>query len=470
MSKAHQIKKSAIRFFQSAPYSVKVIFASLQGFWLNYWRKQNREKYLQEVAQKDQWSRQQIDDWQQDALRKMLDHAVKTVPYYQNLWTEIWRNDPELSHLNLNNWPILEKSVVKANPESFLSEKYQGQKLYSISTSGTSGTPMNFVFDREALSYWYAMYEHRIKRWNGVSDADNWANIGGQLICDIQQKKPPFWVWNFPMKQLYLSSYHISPENIEHYLKAIIKYRVQYLLGYVSSIYNLAREGLEQGLEFPVLKLVITNAEPLFEHQRVIIAKAFSCKVIQTYSGCEYAFGGNEDLSGAMYLWPEAGILEVVDRNDQILPAGKNGNFVITGLINKAMPLIRYRVGDSGVIAPYRASQTRNYATLEEITGRNDDLIYTIDGKLVGRLDPVFKGDFNIKAAQIIQERLDFIRILIVPFPAYDNQEGEEIVQRLRERIGSQSQISLELVDSIPTGANGKFKAVISHVKQTKHP
>jgi len=450
------------------PYPIKIVFATIQGFKLNYWRKFQREKYLQEIVVRDDWSKKQIEDWQQEALEKMLDHAVATVPHYRELWSEIIKDKPGLSHRDLLNWPILEKTTVKSNPERFISEQYKGKKMFPMSTSGTSGTPMNFLLDREALSIWYALYEHRIKRWNGVSDQDRWANVGGQLICRIDQKKPPFWVWNMPMKQLYLSSYHITSSNVGYYLNALKSHKIQYLLGYVSSIYSIVSIGTSQNLEFPKLKLIITNAEPLFQHQRQAISKAFSCPVIQTYSGCEFAFGGNEDLSGTMYLWPEAGVMEVVDEDGQVLPEGKVGNFVITGLINKAMPLIRYRLGDSGAIAPEDVSRSKNYPALQEITGRNDDLVYTIDGKLVGRLDPVFKGDFHIKEAQIIQERLDYIRVIIVPFATYSQVEGDEIIRRLKERVGSKTVVVLELTESIPRAANGKFKAVISHVKRTE--
>ncbi|MBX2926523.1 MAG: phenylacetate--CoA ligase family protein [Saprospiraceae bacterium] len=454
-------KNTILHLFQIAPYPLKVMVASINGLKLNYWRNHRREKLLRSIEEKDGWSASQIADWQQQSLEQMLRHAAKTVPYYRN-W---WENHSGMDPADFMNWPILEKSVVKANPDAFISDLYRNAKLYQINTSGTSGSPMSYRFDREALSLWYAMYEHRIKRWNGVSGRDRWANIGGQLICAAEQSKPPFWVWNVAMKQLYLSSYHITASNIRSYLQAIKKHRITYLLGYVSSIYNIAKEGLEQGLVFPQLKLVITNAEPLFDHQRELISEAFSCPVIQTYSGCEYAFGGNEDLTQTMYLWPEAGIMEVVDENGRPLPPGKTGNFIVTGLVNKAMPLIRYRIGDSGALAPPNQKNSRNFSSLLEITGRNDDLVYTVDGKLVGRLDPVFKGNFNIKEAQIIQERLDFIRVLVAPLPSYTREEGDEIVRRLQERVGTQTAVHIELTEAIPRSSNGKFNAVVSKIK-----
>ena len=176
-------------------------------------------------------------------------------------------------------------------------------------------------------------------------------------------------------------------------------------MGYTSSIYNLAKLAIEQGQELPALKLIITNAEPLYTHQRELLSEAFQCPVVQTYSGCEYAFGGSEDLRQKMWLWPESGLLEVLTADDAIKEHG-TGEFLATGLVNRAMPLIRYRVGDTGEIArPQEIPQGANKLFLKRIEGRTDDLIKTPDGKLIGRLDPVFKAGFKIREAQIVQEK-----------------------------------------------------------------
>ncbi len=423
---------------------------------------------MHQQVQRDTWEFSQWEEWQASRLADFLHHAVKNVPYYRKLWDGIYSKNPKASHLKLSDWPILEKSEIRNSPQAFIADNYRSKKLYNIHTSGTSGTPMSFWFDREALSLWYAMYEHRIKKWNGVSDKDRWANIGGQLICPISQNKPPFWVWNAAMRQLYLSSYHITPQNTAHYARALLSHKVKYLLGYVSSIYNIARESIAQNLELPKLKVVITNAEPLLDHQREVISTAFGCPVVQTYSGCEFAFGGNEDLTGSMYLWPEAGVLEVVDANDQVLLRGQVGNFVATGLVNKAMPLVRYRVGDSGALKGETPGDNgkRPFLELQEVTGRNDDLIYTSDGRMVGRLDPVFKADYHIREAQIIQEDLQHINILVVPFDGFTESEAVDIRQRLLDRVGATMNVDIQQVESIPRSSNGKFKAVISKVKK----
>ena len=141
------------------------------------------------------------------------------------------------------------------------------------------------------------------------------------------------------------------------------------------------------------------------------------------------------------------------------------GWFACTGLLNTTMPLIRYLVGDAGSVAPPDESCAcgRTLPMLRSIEGRCDDLVRTADGRLIGRLDPVFKGTLPIIGAQIIQEELDRFRVLVVPAAGYGGEAEGSITRRLRERVGD-VRVEVEVVDQLPIGANGKFKAVISRL------
>ncbi len=90
----------------------------------------------------------------------------------------------------------------------------------------------------------------------------------------------------------------------------------------------------------------------------------------------------------------------------------------------------------------------------------------TADGRLIGRLDPVFKADIPIREAQIVQESLTLLRVRFVPDSRFDSTHEAAIVERVRQRVGDVD-VVLEPVDRIPRSANGKFRAVISHVRDT---
>jgi phenylacetate-CoA ligase len=261
-----------------------------------------------------------------------------------------------------------------------------------------------------------------------------------------------------------MSSYHLSPKFIPHYLEALIKYGVQYVLGYSSSLYALAHEMRHLNGPKPSIKVAITNAEPLLSHQREIIEEAFGCAVRETYGNTEWVAAASECQFGHLHLWPEIGWPEVLD-NGLSVSDGTPGDLICTGLLNIDMPLIRYRVGDR--VALSAATPVclcgRSLLRFASLEGRIDDLLYTPDGRIVGRLDPVFKGNLPIKGAQIIQERLDRVRVRFLPTNEFTPEAGQSIVDRLQDRMGK-VEVILEAVDELPRDSRGKFRAVICNL------
>jgi phenylacetate-CoA ligase len=299
-----------------------------------------------------------------------------------------------------------------------------------------------------------------------VTRFDRWAILGGQLVVPVHQKKPPYWVWNAGMRQLYMSSYHLSPDSISDYIEAIRKYRIVYLWGYTSSLYAIAQEMLRSGIRPPKLKVVITNAEPIDAHQRSVIRQAFACPVCETYGMCEAVAAATECHAGRLHLWPSAGYVEIVNGNEPV-PEGTYGDLVCTGLINTDFILIRYRVGDRGALSRDKSlcDCGRNLPTLLGIEGRSDDVLYTSDGRKIGRLDPVFKSNLPVREVQIIQDSLDTIRVLYVPTEAFTKSDGQAIIRRLQDRMGPIN-VVLEAMETIPRSSNGKFRAVVCRLPQ----
>jgi phenylacetate-CoA ligase len=165
-----------------------------------------------------------------------------------------------------------------------------------------------------------------------------------------------------------------------------------------------------------------------------------------------------------LHEWPDTGLIELLsDESDVPVADETAGRLVATGLINADMPLIRYDTGDRARRAAEACACGRGLPVLGAIEGRSDDVVITRDGRHIGRLDPVFKADLPIREAQIIQESLDQIRVLYVPTAAYTAEDGEALVRRIHDRVGD-IDVVLEPVSEVPRTANGKFRAVISHV------
>lgn len=447
--------------YHRAPYAAKVVAATSQGLLLRS-RRYGRatDRLVREAIERESWSSAQWCRWEQAHLASVLAGARTHVPAYRGEVTSV-----EIGDSGLSRWPLLEKERLRADPRSFIRDDAPA-RLITEHTSGSTATPLSLFISKPDYRAWYALVEARWRQWYGVSRDDRWGIIGGQPVARPDAAAPPYWVWNASMLQLYLSSYHVAERTASDYVHAMDRHRITYLLGYPSSIHALAVACQQLGIAPEPLRVVITNAEPLLDYQRATIAEVFGCPVRETYGMAEYVAAASECEHGRLHLWPEVGLLEVVESGSgDPVPPGETGTFACTGLLNRSMPLIRYLVGDAGAIAatgetcPCR----RTLPMLKGVDGRCDDLVRTLDGRLIGRLDPVFKGNLPIGGAQIVQESLDRFRVLVVPADGYGELAADEIRRRLRERVG-EVRVDVEVIDRLPSGANGKFKAVISRV------
>lgn len=446
---------STLRIYHRLPPPLRSVAATLHGWRLRRWRYgPETERLVEEALERESWSADRWRAWRQERLARVLDRAAKKVPYYRRLWEERRRRGDRSSWEILGHWPILEKEELRRQPEAFVAEDRDIRRMYEEHTSGTTGTPLKLWWSRQTVRAWYALFEARCRRWHGVSRADRWAILGGQLVTPVSQRRPPFWVWNAALNQLYMSAYHLAPDLIPYYLEALERYRVRYLWGYTSALNALAQEALRRGWRAPELRVALTNAEPVFDYQRRAIEQAFGCPVRETYGMAEIVAAASECEHGRLHEWPEVGWVEVVD-----------GELICTGLLNEDMPLVRYRVGDrarwGGEEA--RCACGRNLPVVEGIEGRCDDVVVMADGRSAGRLDPVLKADLPVREVQFVQEASDHIRALVVPADGFGAKVAERLVQRLQDRLG-QVTVELELVDSIPRGPNGKFRAVVNRM------
>ncbi len=448
----------ALSIYHKLPISSRSLVASIRGYYLRWWRyDKETDRLVGEALERDMWDERQWGDWRSERLSFILHRAATEVPYYRQQWQERRRQGDTASWEYLENWPILEKQTLRGRSKEFVADDSTISKMFHDHTSGTTGTSLDLWFSFQSVKQWYALLEARAKKWYGISRNDRWAILGGQLGKPDGQQKPPFWVWNAGLNQLYLSSYHLAPHLIPAYLQAIVDYKIKYILGYSSAIYTLAQETLKLGRKDLKMDVVITNAEPLYEYQRQTISEAFSCPVRETYGMSETAAAASECEHGSMHQWPDTGIIETAESGDD------SSDFICTGLINADMPLIRYRVGDAGKLSDAQCDCGRKLPLIEKIEGRSDDLLYTADGWRVGRLDPIFKSNFPITEAQIIQKSLKLVNVKYVPAHNFTTDALKVLAERICERMGN-IEVKFEEVESVPRTSRGKFRAVISEL------
>ncbi|MBX7167437.1 MAG: hypothetical protein K1X74_13995 [Pirellulales bacterium] len=454
-----------LKLYHHLPAGLQSFVASRHGarlMRLRYGEVYRRE--LPRFAERETWSPAQWANWQTARLQALLLRAVTLVPYYRREHAagrfpinEV-RTADDLSRL-----PILEKETVRAAPRDFLADDCTPENMYEEATSGTTGTPLRLWWSPETHQSWYACFERRIRHWNDVRLGDPWAMLGGQLIVPQARTRPPFWVWNAPARQLYMSSYHLRGDFLDAYLDELLRRQIVYLFGYASSLDALAVHALERGRSDVRLRVAISNAEPLYAHQREHIERAFGCPARDMYAPAELTVAAFECRERRMHLSPDVGITEAVDEHDRLVEPGQAGDLVVTSLLNPDHVLIRYRQGDRGVLGPRdeRCPCGRTLPLLASIEGRSDDVLLSPDGRKVGRLDPVFKAALRVREAQIVQERLTRLVVRVVPAPGYAEADAAAIRAAICQRMG-EVEVDIEIVDRLERTSAGKLRAVIS--------
>jgi phenylacetate-CoA ligase len=450
-----------LQMYHRLPASWRSVAATMRGTYLRAWRYgPESERLIAEAIERDTWPIARWEAWRENRLAEVLHRAATRVPYYRAQWSARRRAGDRRPWDVLANWPILEKDELRRHARAFVADDCNPRQMFHEVTSGTTGKPVEVWWSRDAVRGWYALLDARCRHHFGVTRHDRWAMLGGQLVTAVSQQEPPFWVWNRALNQLYMSSYHLAPSLAPAYLDALTRYRITHLFGYTSSLYALALEVRRQRRHDLTMAVTITNAEPVYPHQREVIRDAFG-SVCETYGQTEIVACASECDAGGLHIWPEVGHIEIVRGSATVL-AGQSGELVGTSLLNLDMPLVRYRVGDSATLAPRMATCAcpRTLPLMQHVDGRTDDVLFTVDGRRVGRLDTVFKSDCHIQEAQIVQESLRRVRLRYVPAAQFTARDARGLAESLRDRLGD-IDVVLEPVRDIPRSSRGKFRAVV---------
>ena len=214
------------------------------------------------------------------------------------------------------------------------------------------------------------------------------------------------------------------------------------------------------------VKVVFVTSERLYDEQRKVISGAFGCPVANGYGGRDAGFLAHECPHGGMHVTAEDVIIEIVSPAGEPLPAGQSGEIVVTHLASRDFPFIRYRTGDVGVMDDRACECGRGLPLLRSVEGRTTDFVVASDGTIMHGLALIYviRDLPGIAAFKIVQESLEFTRVLVVPGPDFDEWCVRTIEDGLQRRLGQGVKIDVQRTDHIPAEKSGKFRYVVSHV------
>ena len=460
------MKSTAETIYLKCPVLIQNLLLTLYGYRIQKERYSGLYKtYFQEVNRHLQYGSDELDKYINSTFTSMIRMAAETVPYYRKLFQRYMISPNDIKSVgDLAAIPLLDKHSLRSNPDAFISNRYQKQKLLCIHTTGTTGTPLRIYCDNAVRQRNYAFY-NRFLSGNDIQPTGKRATLGGRIIVPPDQTKPPFWRYSYLQKNILFSSYHLSPANLRYYIDALLKLKPDYIDSYPSSLYCIAEYAVRKKVDLNGVTLgITTSAETLFTDQRELIESVFGVPVCDQYGAAEMCVFVGQCPQGQYHIHSDYGIVEFLRENGKPADPGEEAEIVCTGLINPVMPLIRYRIGDRGILSEKRCKCGSHFPVLDKLLGRDDDLIITPEGNKVGRLSPVLKG-FPIKETQYIQEDRGSVTVLLVKDVGYAEKDEGSVIAEIRKRLGFEIDINIKYVADIPRGAGGKLKTVISKIR-----
>lgn len=390
--------------------------------------------------------------------------AINNSYYYKELYKGL--ENPE-DIRNIIKLPIVTKEDLRSNIDKVVIRT--DEKLGSSKTGGTTGKSLE-VYNRPFNSQErFAMLDDFRGRFGyELGKKTAWFS-GKSLLTNRDIKKNRFWKTDNFRKVRYYSTFHIKDEYLKYYVEDLIKFRPEYLSGFPSTMYDIAKYGMKHNYDFPAnsVKAIFPTAESVTPNMRQTIETFFKTKMYDQYASSEGAPFIFECKEGNLHLELQSGVFEVLDENNKTTQSGR---LVVTSFTTEGTPLIRYDIGDSITLEDESkvCSCGNNNPMVKEILGRIDDYIYSPEnGKInLGNVSNTLKDTKGILKFQAIQDSLNQIDLLvIVDKKVYSPEIEKKFIKNWRERIGEKMKLNIEYVDDIPNEASGKFRIVKNEVK-----
>lgn len=415
-------------------------------FWIKDFLQNNRIKKAYKDILKNH---NEIDmNGQKEKITNLLNEVIENCEFYSN------------NKNNINDFPIVNKMILKENFDKILNKKYQLNNLHKMSTSGSTGTP-------------FTVYQNKEKRHRVIAEVLFYGKI---INYTFGEKQFYFRIWVNSIKKNKFKRYlqnmntidisNLSDERLAEILEKINTEKVKCILSYASTLERLAEYAEKSGYKYTQkkLKCIISSSELLSEKTRKKLKNIFKCNVYSRYSNEENGILGQDtctnkefNLNYANYYFE---FLKL--ENNEPAQEGELSRVVLTDLYNYSMPLIRYDTGD---LAIYRTKNNKKYIT--ELYGRKVDLIYNTKKEQISPHTITnnmweFK---EIKQFKFIQNDTKSYKIII---NTDKKIEQNQIINKFKKILGKDAEIKIEYTKEIPILSSGKRKYIENTMNKKK--
>ena len=410
---------------------------------------------------KSQWlSPLEVQANQWAALQAQLLHAYDTVPYYRRTWATAGVHPSDIKCLaDLQHLPILTKADIRANTTELHSSLVPTMKTRLKSTSGSTGVPLKVLLDEPGAQFKYA----------GVIRADEWSGYRlGQRVAKVWGN-PEYKQFglkgrlmnHFVDRAIYLDTIHLDEARLKEFVSDLRRHQPGLIFGHAHSLYLLACALEKSKIDDIRPNGIISTAMPLHDYQRTVLQRVFGVNPTNRY-GCEETslIACECEQHTGLHVFAESVYTEVNG-------GGQTGPLLVTDLTNKAMPLIRYQIGDVVTMAAKPCACRRGLPTIEKVEGRDADYVVTPAGRLISGISLTENFAVLIHGAaqvQLIQEEVTHLRVRMVRGDEFDTTSEQQVKQLVLDTFGPTMRYDLEFVDMIPQEPSGKYRFCVSKV------
>ncbi len=419
---------------------------------LRYLRQFEKTQYLPPALLRDVQLRR---------LRALLDHAYRQCPFYRLRFERVGLLPGDVRRLeDLRALPVLEKADIQKHRDRMVAHGWPPADLIPNHTGGSTGRPLSFYLSRDRkCSRAAATLRHN--RWAGWDIGDKTAVLWGA------PRDVPAGGWRARLRQvlldrqLYLDTGHITEEKLDAFDAALKRFRPRVILAYAGAAALFARFLESRGRTPYQPHAIVTSAEVLEDRERQRIENVFGCPVYNRYGCREVSVIASEcPAHQGLHTMAEGLYVEIVDKDGRPAKPGELGSILVTDLLNQAMPLIRYRIGDLGVWEEGQCACGRTLPRLRSVSGRVTDFLVGSDGRLVSG---VFLATYvigrrpSLGQVQIHQEAAGQVFFRICRGPDLREDDLDYLQEASRRYLGQDTVVDWEFVESLPAEPSGKF-------------
>jgi phenylacetate-CoA ligase len=416
--------------------------------------------YLQEMRINQRRSRQDIEQLQFKRLKRIVDHAYLTVPYYHDLFKKNNLHPKDIKKISdIEKIPVTTKQDIINNFPSRILSTSIGEKYSVEHTSGSTGLSLSVARSPLTKSYELALVMHPLFE-DGLTVTDKLLTIEDPRHFGDEKKS----LLN-RAGLLRKEKASVFDDSLALFNK-INSASPDVIYGMPSSLFLIARLMKEKGLELEKKpKFIVSTSETLYGKHRELIENSFGAKVFDHYGSTEFPRISWQDReSEHLHINSDSHVVEFLRDGESVV--GEQGLVTVTSLYNFGMPFLRYSLNDVSESVLGDCACGRNLPLMKSIEGRKDDFVLDDDGRAIS--PKVFSYEFDelkgLKEYTVVQTLKGKITLNFVEGEDFDKKELDLAVARLNKWCNNRLSVRLVKKKSIlRTGK--KLRRVISHIK-----